>query len=108
MLVKLYFKKRYLNLLSIISKKIGASAEASTPVSSAPVLGFGDAFKKPEGSWDCDICLVQNKAADVECVACQTPKPGAKVEPKGKSKVRYVATLARVIGFYRPNNNIIS
>lgn len=77
-------------MFSIISET-GASTEAaagaSTPVSSAPVLGFGEAFKKPEGSWDCDVCLVQNKAADVECVACQTPKPGAKVEPKGKSKV---------------------
>eukprot|EP00066_Takifugu_rubripes_P018027 XP_011607293.1 PREDICTED: nuclear pore complex protein Nup153 [Takifugu rubripes] len=62
-----------------------AAAGASTPASSAPVLGFGEAFKKPEGSWDCDVCLVQNKAADVECVACQTPKPGAQVDPKGKT-----------------------
>lgn len=61
-----------------------ASADASTPVGAAAVLGFGDVFKKPEGSWDCEVCLVQNRAADVECVACQTPKPGAKAEPKGK------------------------
>lgn len=47
------------------------------------MFGLGDAFKKPEGAWDCDVCLVQNKAADVQCVACQTPKPGANVEPKG-------------------------
>ena len=41
-------------------------------------------FKKPEGAWDCDVCCVQNKAADVACVACQTAKPGAAVaEPKG-------------------------
>uniref|UniRef100_H3CUV8 Nuclear pore complex protein Nup153 n=1 Tax=Tetraodon nigroviridis TaxID=99883 RepID=H3CUV8_TETNG len=59
-----------------------ASAEASTPASAAPVLGFGDAFKKPEGSWECDVCLVQNKAADGACVACQTSRPGAKAEPK--------------------------
>uniref|UniRef100_A0A1A7YYU8 Nuclear pore complex protein Nup153 n=1 Tax=Iconisemion striatum TaxID=60296 RepID=A0A1A7YYU8_9TELE len=62
--------------------KPGASAEAASSTSSAPVFGFGDKFKKPEGSWDCDVCLVQNKAADVQCVACQTAKPGAKVEPK--------------------------
>lgn len=47
------------------------------------MFGLGDAFKKPEGSWDCDACFVQNKAADVKCVACQTPKPGATVESNG-------------------------
>lgn len=50
------------------------------------MFGLGDAFKKPEGSWDCDTCFVQNKAADVKCVACQTPKPGATVESNGKKK----------------------
>ncbi|XP_030002964.1 nuclear pore complex protein Nup153 isoform X3 [Sphaeramia orbicularis] len=66
----------------------GASAAAVADVlppsaaSSASVFGAGDKFKKPEGSWDCDVCLLQNKAADVQCVACQAAKPGAKVEPK--------------------------
>ncbi|XP_059206126.1 nuclear pore complex protein Nup153 isoform X2 [Centropristis striata] len=62
--------------------KPGASVEGSSSAGSAPVFGLGDAFKKPEGSWECDVCLVQNNAADVQCVACQTAKPGAKVEPK--------------------------
>lgn len=61
----------------------GASAGVSSSASSAPVFGLGDAFKKPEGAWDCDVCLVQNKAADVQCVACQAAKPGASVETKG-------------------------
>ncbi|KAF5889900.1 nuclear pore complex protein, partial [Clarias magur] len=56
---------------------------ASTPAITAPVLGFGDKFKKPEGSWECAVCNVQNKAADLKCVCCDTPKPGAKVETKG-------------------------
>ncbi|XP_074542749.1 nuclear pore complex protein Nup153 [Halichoeres trimaculatus] len=60
----------------------GSSLAASSSVSTAPVFGLGDAFKKPEGAWECDVCLVQNKAADVQCVACQATKPGAKVEPK--------------------------
>ncbi|XP_029976083.1 nuclear pore complex protein Nup153 isoform X2 [Salarias fasciatus] len=64
------------------SAKPGASAEAASSASSAPVFGLGDKFKKPEGAWDCDVCLVQNKAADVQCVACQAAKPGASVEPK--------------------------
>ncbi|XP_023830601.1 nuclear pore complex protein Nup153 isoform X1 [Salvelinus sp. IW2-2015] len=52
------------------------------PVSVTPLLGFGAQFKKPEGAWECDVCCIENKGADKECVACQTPKPGAKVEPK--------------------------
>lgn len=47
------------------------------------MLGLAEKFKKPEGAWECDVCLVQNKASDVQCVACQAGKPGAKVEPKG-------------------------
>ncbi|XP_008304805.1 nuclear pore complex protein Nup153 isoform X2 [Stegastes partitus] len=62
--------------------KPGASAGASSAASSAPVFGLGDKFKKQEGAWDCDICLLQNKAADMQCVACQAAKPGATVEPK--------------------------
>ncbi|XP_005728471.1 nuclear pore complex protein Nup153 isoform X1 [Pundamilia nyererei] len=64
------------------SAKPGASAGASSSTSSAPVLGLAEKFKKPEGAWECDVCLVQNKASDVQCVACQAGKPGAKVEPK--------------------------
>uniref|UniRef100_I3J2S1 Nuclear pore complex protein Nup153 n=1 Tax=Oreochromis niloticus TaxID=8128 RepID=I3J2S1_ORENI len=65
------------------SAKPGASAGPSSSSSSAPVLGLAEKFKKPEGAWECDVCLVQNKASDVQCVACQAAKPGAKVEPKG-------------------------
>ncbi|KAM4539100.1 nuclear pore complex protein Nup153 isoform 2-T2 [Odontesthes bonariensis] len=64
------------------SAKPGTSADVSSSASSAPVFGLGDKFKKPEGDWDCDVCLVQNKAADAKCVACQAAKPGANVEPK--------------------------
>ncbi|KAF7669355.1 hypothetical protein LDENG_00196420 [Lucifuga dentata] len=63
--------------------KPGAATGASSSVSSAPALGLGDKFKKPEGAWQCDVCLLQNGAADVQCVACQAVKPGAKVEAKG-------------------------
>ncbi|KAM6959189.1 nuclear pore complex protein Nup153 [Aplochiton taeniatus] len=75
--------------VACMSPKPGAAASVSTSSSSAPALasvtpliGFGDKFKKPEGAWECDTCCVQNKAADVQCVSCQTVKPGAKVEPK--------------------------
>ncbi|XP_037650789.1 nuclear pore complex protein Nup153 isoform X3 [Sebastes umbrosus] len=68
--------------VACLSAKPGASAGASSSASNAPVFGLGDAFKKPEGAWECDVCLVQNKAADLQCVACQATKPGASVEPK--------------------------
>ncbi|KAJ8354382.1 hypothetical protein SKAU_G00219490 [Synaphobranchus kaupii] len=59
------------------------SSVASVPVPSGGLLGFGDKFKQPEGAWVCDVCCVQNKADVLQCVACQSNKPGAKVEPKG-------------------------
>lgn len=50
----------------------------STPTAPATtgLIGFGDSFKKPEGAWDCETCLVQNKAEDTKCVACSSAKPG--------------------------------
>lgn len=39
-------------------------------------FSFADKFKKPEGAWDCEVCMVQNKAQDIKCIACQSAKPG--------------------------------
>ena len=33
---------------------------------------LGSLFKKPVGSWECDTCMVQNKAEAEKCVACET------------------------------------
>ncbi|XP_056097323.1 nuclear pore complex protein Nup153 isoform X2 [Rhinichthys klamathensis goyatoka] len=80
-------KAQDVKCVSCLSSKPGAvAAVVSTPVSAtsaASALGFGDKFKKPEGSWECEVCCVQNKAADQQCVACQSAKPGAKIESKG-------------------------
>uniref|UniRef100_A0AAQ6IKU9 Nuclear pore complex protein Nup153 n=1 Tax=Anabas testudineus TaxID=64144 RepID=A0AAQ6IKU9_ANATE len=53
-------------------------AISTVPSVPAPTvsLGFGDKFKKPEGAWECDTCMVQNKAEDTKCVACTSAKPG--------------------------------
>ncbi|KAK2886899.1 hypothetical protein Q8A67_015127 [Cirrhinus molitorella] len=65
---------------STLSAASSTSTSTTTTASSATgLLGFGDKFKKPEGSWDCDVCMVQNKAQDVKCVACQSSKPGAAI-----------------------------
>ncbi|NP_001082284.1 nuclear pore complex protein Nup153 [Xenopus laevis] len=61
------------------SKKLPASPPSSNTKSTVPLSstpGLGDIFKKPAGMWDCDTCLVQNKAEVTKCVACETPKPG--------------------------------
>lgn len=59
----------------------------SGSASSLPTLSGGflnlDKFKKPEGSWDCETCLVQNKADATKCIACESSKPGHKTEFKG-------------------------
>lgn len=35
-------------------------------------------FAPPAGSWSCDTCMISNDASKTKCVACETPKPGAK------------------------------
>lgn len=40
---------------------------------------------KKEGQWECSVCLIQNNPESVTCAACETPKPGAKVDDKTKS-----------------------
>lgn len=35
-------------------------------------------FAPPAGSWSCDTCMLSNDASKTKCVACETPKPGAK------------------------------
>ncbi|KAM6375549.1 LOW QUALITY PROTEIN: nuclear pore complex protein Nup153 [Alca torda] len=76
------------------SKCVACQSEkpgSSVPVTSSSVSTFSassggfldlDKFKKPEGSWDCEVCLVQNKAEATKCVACESAKPGT-TELKG-------------------------
>uniref|UniRef100_A0A6J0V4N5 Nuclear pore complex protein Nup153 n=1 Tax=Pogona vitticeps TaxID=103695 RepID=A0A6J0V4N5_9SAUR len=64
------------------SVPVVSSSASSLPALSGGFLGL-DKFKKPEGSWDCETCLVQNKADATKCVACESAKPGSKPELKG-------------------------
>ncbi|KAM6103693.1 nuclear pore complex protein Nup153 isoform 4-T4 [Theristicus caerulescens] len=76
------------------SKCVACQSEkpgSSVPVTSSSVSAFSASggfldlakFKKPEGSWDCEVCLVQNIAGATKCVACESAKPGTKAELKG-------------------------
>lgn len=40
-------------------------------------VGFGSAFTKGKGEWECDTCLVRNKSDATKCISCETPRPGA-------------------------------
>ncbi|XP_075389605.1 nuclear pore complex protein Nup153 isoform X2 [Tenrec ecaudatus] len=63
---------------------VPTSSSSTTPASVSPGGSLGlEKFKKPEGSWDCEACLVLNKAESTTCVACENAKPGTKSEFKG-------------------------
>ncbi|XP_029446576.1 nuclear pore complex protein Nup153 isoform X2 [Rhinatrema bivittatum] len=73
--------------VACFSEKPGGSTPvataASVPAPSAGQLGFGDKFKRPVGSWQCDTCLVENKSDALKCASCESSKPGTKTELKG-------------------------
>ncbi|XP_070169977.1 nuclear pore complex protein Nup153 [Polyergus mexicanus] len=66
--------------------------------------GFGDKFKKPEGSWTCDSCLLQNDANHTKCIACQALKPGTVKSNKPASSTS--STLQFKFGIPSNTSNI--
>ena len=48
-----------------------------------PMKSLSDKFKKEDGSWDCDSCMLTNKGDKKECIACGS-KRSAEV-PKSES-----------------------
>ncbi|NXV92062.1 NU153 protein, partial [Calonectris borealis] len=71
-----------INCLAYFSVPVTSSSVSAFSASSGGFLDL-DKFKKPEGSWDCEVCSVQNKAEATKCVACESAKPGTKAELKG-------------------------
>lgn len=55
------------------AKEIPASVSTKAPVAKVD-NGFGDKFKPKAGAWECKLCYISNKASDVYCVACESPK----------------------------------
>ncbi|XP_038652917.1 nuclear pore complex protein Nup153 [Scyliorhinus canicula] len=70
--------------------------ESNTSSSTSVGLVLADQFKKPEGVWDCAVCLLQNKAEDSKCVACQSTKPGAS---SVKTNIPASAPTKGILGF---------
>lgn len=50
------------------------------PSSSASSSSLSSLFKPKDGEWQCETCYVKNNGDKAKCVACETPKPGLKVE----------------------------
>ncbi|NXA61301.1 NU153 protein, partial [Mohoua ochrocephala] len=78
----------YSKCVACQSEKPGCSVPVTTSSVSAFSASSGgfldlDKFKKPEGSWECEVCLVQNEAEATKCVSCESAKPGTKAELKG-------------------------
>lgn len=48
----------------------GVPAPSNLPAAS----GFGPELAKKDDQWDCNTCLVRNKASVTECVSCHAPK----------------------------------
>jgi len=47
---------------------------------------FAKFTKKASGKWTCEVCMLSNDADKDKCVACEAPRPGAKVEAAPESK----------------------
>lgn len=40
-----------------------------------PTLKFGDKFKTPADTWECNTCMIRNKNELIKCAACESPRP---------------------------------
>ncbi|XP_056377210.1 nuclear pore complex protein Nup153 isoform X2 [Hyla sarda] len=80
-------KAEEIKCIACTTPKPGTSTPVSTSAASVPAtqnqLGLLDQFKKAAGTWDCDVCCVNNKPEAVKCIACESAKPGSKPELTG-------------------------
>ncbi|XP_056881219.1 E3 SUMO-protein ligase RanBP2 isoform X3 [Takifugu flavidus] len=57
-----------------------SSEGAVVPSHTPAAAGFGAQLSKEDGMWDCNICLVRNKASASVCIACQALHQGSSLE----------------------------
>ncbi|XP_055603233.1 nuclear pore complex protein Nup153 isoform X2 [Uranotaenia lowii] len=64
---------------SVPELKTGSCLDALAKPAVTSTTGFGNAFKLTgSNKWECEACMVRNDPEKTSCVACTTPKPGAK------------------------------
>lgn len=77
--------EQFVDAVKQVQKNLSEPAAQPAPkVEKKPAAGFGDAFKPKVGSWTCDGCYISNKADNLYCVACDSPKD--KTVPKKEAK----------------------
>lgn len=56
-------------------KKDSSIESTKTPDTKQPSLA--EMFKKPVGTWECQMCLLSNGPEKLKCASCDTPNPAA-------------------------------
>jgi E3 SUMO-protein ligase RanBP2 len=79
------FKEKFLEAVQLVEACV---PEPKTPTTQAPASSTAqkseDALQKLRlkvGEWECDVCMIKNKADATNCAACTTPKPGSAPAP---------------------------
>lgn len=79
--------EQFVNAVKDVQKNLGKVSEKKVeekkPAEAAK--GFGDKFKPKVGSWTCEGCYISNKADDLYCVACDSPKDSSVPKKEAKS-----------------------
>lgn len=93
---------------------VGAPVAPSMPAVSA----FGSEFPKKDDQWDCNACLVRNKASATECVSCHAPHETPSLAAMFAMKegewdcdtclVRNKASTDKCVACQAPNSNVKS
>ncbi|XP_044750330.1 nuclear pore complex protein Nup153 [Coccinella septempunctata] len=61
-------------------------------ISSDPLL---EKFKPPEGTWECQTCLIRNKSQVTKCAACETPRAEKSQNSKKDSTLSFGLQFAK-------------
>ncbi|XP_029935968.1 E3 SUMO-protein ligase RanBP2 isoform X1 [Myripristis murdjan] len=98
-----------------IAKSTVDGQATSKPSTVSAASGFGAAFAKKDGQWDCNSCLVRNDASASKCASCQaecpTPSLGAMFGKKDGQwdcdtcLVRNTASASQCVSCQTPNPN---
>ena len=69
------------------SKCVACGSKKSAELLKSEPLNKGPSLKvkfgaQQEGSWECEVCMLQNKPNVTECISCKAPKPGTQSVPK--------------------------
>lgn len=98
--IALEFKNRFEQGIKIVKEnKHSDTKKTEVKKPSAAKPGLLDKFKPKTGSWNCDVCMINNTAEAKKCVACETPRPGVEQDPEEKKDEGPKGTMGAGGGF---------